>query len=91
MNIFKPQTENKVGKAIFYIFEISAIVIAFLYLVLTIYYTANLGSFIVFVTYLLQTVFNTLVVYGIGKIIDLHYCKNSCNTQEKPEEKKEDA
>ncbi len=93
MNIFKPQTENSVGKAIFYIFEVCAIIVGLCSLILTIYYTVNYNSFMAFISYLTPTIVDTLVVFGIGKLIDLLYCKKSCNApkQEEKKEEKEEA
>lgn len=86
MNIFKAETQNKTGKTLFYIFEICALIVGFLSLVMAIYYAATYESFMAFVSYLIPAIVDTVVVFGIGKLVDLLYCKKECKKAEKTEE-----
>ena len=69
-NIFKATTNNKTGKILFYIFEISALVFFVIQFILCIIAGARAG-FGVFVESFLNTVVYTLFLYAFGKIIDL--------------------
>ena len=82
MDFFKAETQNKTGKTLFYIFEICALVVGVLSLVMAIYYAAVYESFIAFISYLIPVIVDTLVVFGLGKLIDLLYCKKDCKKQE---------
>ena len=75
-NIFKPTTENKSGRVLFYIFEIAALAIGVLYFIMGLVYAIQLSSFAAFVSELLAGVLYMLLLYGIGRIIDLLYTKN---------------
>ncbi len=74
-NLFTPVCKNNVGKTLFYIFEISALVIGVILFILAIVTAAQAHSFGVFVSGFVTAVINLLVIYGIGKIIDLLYLK----------------
>ena len=84
MDFFKAETQNKSGKTLFYIFEICALVVGVLSLIMAIYYGAVYQSFIAFLSYLIPVIVDTLIVFGIGKVIDLLYCKKECKKQEQP-------
>lgn len=84
MNIVKPKSES--GKVIFYIFEICALVVAVLYFILAIYLAAEYQSFLYFVNEIPTIIVNPLIIYGIGRIIDLMCYKADCKKAEKKED-----
>lgn len=71
MNIFKAQSSNKTTGLIFYVFEICAAAIFFVMFVLSIIYAVQMSSFAVFIETILTAIFNSLVLFGLGKVIDL--------------------
>ena len=75
-NIFKPTTENKCGRVLFYIFEIAALAIGVLYFIMGLVDAIQFSSFAAFISGLLSGVLYMLLLYGIGRIIDLLYTKN---------------
>lgn len=90
MNIFKAETENKTGKALFYIFEICAIAIAVISLFLSIYYAVNYESFVAFIEYFTNGVISAFTIFGFGKIIDMLYARKSkCEKKSVETENKE--
>lgn len=82
-----PQSQNKTARATFYAFEIAALAVAAIYLVLGIISAAQGGGFLWFVQYLLEATVYLFVLYGLGRVVDLLYCKAECHA--KKEEKKE--
>lgn len=84
-NIILSACKSSAGKLLFYIFEIAALVIGVISLVIAIYSSATTASFLVFVSGLVSAVINTLVIYGIGKIIDLLYLKSESTKVEEKE------
>ena len=87
MNIVKPKSES--GKVIFYIFEICALVVAVLNFVLAIYFAAEYQSFLYFVNEIPTIIVNPLILYGIGRIVDLMCCKADCKKKENDDKKAE--
>ena len=77
MGIFKAQSTNKTTGLLFYIFEICAAAYFFVAFILCIVGAAQAGSFGLFVEAFLTTIFNTLVLFGLGKIIDLLGTRNN--------------
>jgi len=73
--MFKASSTNKTGKAIFYTFEISALIVGILLFILAIYNASISGKFMVFLQGLTTTVFCALVLYALGKICDLLFSK----------------
>lgn len=73
--MLKANSENKIGKTIFYVFEGCALAVGVILLILGIYYSAQYQSFTTFLEYLANAVVNTLIVFGLGKVIDLMYAK----------------
>ena len=82
MELFQAETQNKTGKTLFYIFEICALVVGVLSLVMAIYYASVYESFVAFISYFIPVIVDSLVVFGLGKLIDLLYCKKECKKQE---------
>lgn len=87
-NIFAPCTRNKKGKVLFYVFEIAAAALCLIYFIFGIVRAARWSDFGTFVDCFATGLFNTLVLFGFGKIIDLLSCKHDCKTDK--ETKKED-
>ncbi|MBP3619318.1 MAG: hypothetical protein J6J24_01510 [Clostridia bacterium] len=88
-NIFKANSESKTGKAIFYTFEISALVVGVFLLIygicnaaLTAQYNGGGIGFVSFLESLAKLAFDVLVIYGIGRILDFFYCKHEKKTKE---------
>ena len=75
-NFLKPCSQNKGAKALFYIFEISALCVGVLLFILGIIWAAQGAGFSTFLQTLVQAVFYTLVLFGFGKVIDLLSCKH---------------
>lgn len=92
-NLFKANSESKTGKTIFYIFEISALVVGVLMLIFGIYEASlyhGADGFMIFLRDLANIAFDVLVIYGIGKIIDFLYCKHEAKSKDtKNDEKSE--
>lgn len=79
--MFKANSKSTAGKAIFYTFEISALVIAVLLFVLAIYNAAKSENFMVFLSGFVNMIVNTLIVFGLGKICDLLYSKKEAKAE----------
>lgn len=77
MEIFKAQSNNAIAKFTFYAFEIIAFVYFFVTFILSIVFAVQAGSFAGFIEGLLQAIFNSCVLYGIGRIIDFIAVKNN--------------
>ena len=75
-NIIKPTCENKAGRILFYIFEIAALAVCALYFLIGLIDAIQLSTFMLFVNGLMQGAIYMLLLYGIGRIIDLLYHKN---------------
>ena len=71
MNIFKAQSNNKTTGLIFYVFEICAAAIFFIMFILSIIYAVQMSSFAIFIETILTAIFYSLVLFGLGKVIDL--------------------
>ena len=87
-NIFKPASKNKAGRTLFYIFEIAAVCVGFILFITAIVSAVTASSFLVFMSGLLDVVIYTLVLYGIGRVVDLLYCMNEVGEDQNEEEKK---
>lgn len=85
-NILKPVSTSKGGKTTFYIFEISALVIGAFFIILSIYNAAQSHSLITFIYEVIQGAIYTLIVYGIGRIIDILNAKGCCKKQEQKDD-----
>lgn len=70
-NILKADSQNGVGKTLFYIFEICALIVGIIMFIIAIYNACKTESFMVFLNSFVSVIFNVLALYGIGKIIDL--------------------
>lgn len=87
--MIKASSKNTVGKAIFYTFEICALVVGVFTLILGIYSGTELSSFFAFLQYFVSAITNTLLIYGLGKVIDLMYARKDgkcCKAENKPAE-----
>lgn len=84
--MFKANSKSSVGKAIFYCFEICALVVGIILFILAIYNSAKTESFVVFLSGLASTIVNTLTLYALGKICDLLYCKKEENSNKSENE-----
>lgn len=89
-NFLKPCSQNKGAKALFYIFEISALCVGVLMFITSIIIVAQGWGFASFIQSLCETVLFTLVLFGLGKMIDLLSCKHEHHCQ-KDKKDKEDA
>lgn len=85
-NFVKASSKNTNGKVTFYIFEFAALAVFAIYFILGIIFAAKSSSFAVFVEAFVQSIFYGLVLYGLGRLIDLKLAKADCC--EKKEEKK---
>ncbi len=74
-NIFVAQSKNTAGKTLFYMFEFAALVVALFEFILGIYSAAVGGNFMSFISYLTQAIIYSLILFGIGKLLDLHCAK----------------
>ena len=72
-NILKPACQSKAGKVLFYIFEIAALVVAAIYILLGLINAIEWSNFMTFVNGLVEGAIQMLVLYGIGRVIDLLY------------------
>ena len=75
-NFLKASSKNKAGKILFYIFEIAAACIGFILFIMSIVNAATFENFSIFIDGFLNVVMSTLIIFGIGKVIDLLYCAN---------------
>lgn len=73
MEFFKPTTTNKAGRVLFYIFEIFAACVLLLGFILSIVASVLQKSFMSFVADFMQVVYQTLIIFGLGRIVDLLY------------------
>ena len=87
-NIFTPNSKCPKTKLVFYVFELSALVIGIILFIMSVVSAAKLESFAVFVDGMVQAVFYVLILFGFGKIIDLLGCKpDHCKPEAKNEQK----
>ena len=75
-NILKPTCESKAGRVLFYVFEIAAAVIAFLFILEGLVWVFQGAGFATLVSALEQATIYLLLLYGIGRVIDLLYKHN---------------
>ncbi len=90
--IFTANSKSKAGKIIFYTFEIAALVVGVLSLILSIYTAAIYGGgagFMSFLSGLATLAFDVLVLFGIGKIIDLKMAKKDSKEETKKDKSEE--
>ncbi len=78
-NLFKASSKNKTARVTFYLFEIAALVIGVILLVMGLANSINYSSFAVFIDGLVSAVMNMLILYGIGRVIDLLAAKGEKN------------
>ena len=64
-NIFVAQSKNATGKTLFYMFEF----------IFGIYTAAVGGGFMSFLSYLVQAIIYSFILFGIGTMLDLHCAK----------------
>ena len=89
-NLFKSYSKDNVGKITFYIFEFAALAIWAAYFIFAIVDIARGADFFWFLQELIQGFFTGLVVFGLGRIIDVLCAKNQKNETKQPAEKKEE-
>lgn len=77
--MFKASSKSKFGKTIFYIFEISALVVGILLFILAIYNASVSNNFMTFLNGFTTMIASTLTIFGLGKICDLLYCRREEN------------
>ena len=82
--MFKANSKSSVGKAIFYVFEASALIVGALLFILAIYNSAKTENFMTFLSGITSMISSTLILYGLGRICDLLYCKKEEKAQQKP-------
>ena len=75
-NILKPASTNKAARVTFYIFEIVAVVVAGIMLLMGLIDAINWRSFSAFISSFVNATINLFVLYGIGRVIDLLAAKN---------------
>ncbi len=75
-NILKADSKNGVGRILFYIFEICALIVGIIMFIMAIYNACKTESFMVFLNAFASVIFTVLALYGIGKIIDLLCYRN---------------
>ena len=78
--MFKASSKSKIGKTIFYCFEISALVVGVLLFILAIYNASVSSNFMAFLNGFVSMIVSTLTIFGLGKICDLLYCKKEENS-----------
>ncbi|MBQ8468439.1 MAG: hypothetical protein IJ542_01635 [Clostridia bacterium] len=78
-NIFKPTCENKAGRILFYTFEIAALVVFAINLILGLVVAIQVSSFATFISGLIGSVIYALGIYAVGRVIDLLYKLNEKN------------
>lgn len=88
-NLFKSYSKNNVGKITFYIFEFAALAILAAYFIFAIVDIARGADFFWFLQELFQGLFTGLVVFGLGRIIDVLCAKNE--TKKTSEDKEENS
>ena len=74
-NIFVAQSKNATGKTLFYMFEFAALVVAVVEFIFGIYTAAVGGGFMSFLSYLVQAIIYSFILFGIGTMLDLHCAK----------------
>ena len=74
-NILKPNTENKAGRITFYVLEISALAVFCIMFISAIVIAALASSFLSFIQWFIMGTVAALVLYALGRLIDLSYVK----------------
>lgn len=72
-NILKPTCNSSAGRVLFYVFEILALVVGVLYVLIGLVDAIQWGIFMTFVSGLVQAAVYMFILYGVGRIIDLLY------------------
>ena len=80
-NIIKASSKNKAAQVTFYVFEICALVLAAYSCIMGLVYAIEGRSFMTFVNGLMQAVYEFLIIYGLGRIIDLLAAKKESKTE----------
>ena len=83
MKFFGSLNSSGLGKILCYTFEIIALCVGVLGLVIAIYTSAVSASFIVFLQGLVTYAVYTVLIFGIGKIIDVLYYAHVVNIDKK--------
>ena len=86
--MLKAQSQNKVARATFYTFEIAALVVAAVYFMLAVITLAQGGGFVWFLQGLVEAAIFMFILYGLGRVIDLLYCKAECHAKKEEKEEK---
>ena len=72
IKLIKPSSESKAARITFYIFEITAAVYFLVMFIVGIVVAADrFGTFMSFVAYFFDGILHGLILYGVGRIIDL--------------------
>ena len=74
-SIIKPTTQNKTGRLTFYIFEIAGAAFFGILFIAAIVVAALTRSFMTWLEYFMAGIIICLVLYGLGRLIDLSYTK----------------
>ena len=82
MDIFKPQSKNKNARMFFCIFELAAFAYFFVTFILGIINATQIGDFGLFVESFFGALMTSLIVWGIGKIIDCLCVREENNKNE---------
>lgn len=84
-NFLKASSKNRIGKTLFYIFEFSALAIFAIQFILSIIAGARAG-FGIFIESFVSAFVYTLIIFALGKIIDLLSCKQYDDIEEAEKE-----
>ena len=82
-NFLKATSKSVAGKTLFYIFEFTALAFFVIEFILAIILGANAG-FSSFLSATMNAIVYTLIIFALGKIIDLLYLKNDSNKTKEP-------
>lgn len=75
------------GMILFYVFEAFALLLAFVGFIIAIIQAVDYSSFMVFVQSWLSTLGTALIIFGVGKIVDLlYYAHVKTENKETPKE-----
>ena len=86
--MFKAQSQNRAGKATFYMFEIAALAVVAIFFILAIVNIAQGAGFAWFLQYLVEGAFYGFILFGLGRVVDLLYCKAECHAKKEEKEEK---
>lgn len=80
-NIVKATAKSKAAQVTFYVFEICALIIGAIVFTMGLVNAIRYNSFDAFVNGLISGAFDFLVLYGIGRVIDLLAAKKECKAE----------